>query len=143
MFQLNLSSEYVAKALALAIEAHAGQKRWNGDEYITHPVRVAQHFDSPILQTIALLHDVVEDTNITFDELRLKFGDYVANCVGDLTKQDGEAYADFIFRLSSGDDSSIEVKLADLCDNLSDLKDGPLKDKYELAEMYLQERFHG
>ena len=75
----------VERAFERADSAHAGQLRKSGDPYITHPVAVAEilvefGLDAPTLAA-ALLHDCVEDTNYSLDELRREFGDEVANLV--------------------------------------------------------------
>ncbi len=78
------------QAYALAKKYHEGQNRANGQPYITHPIEVAgilveQNMDM-ICLTTALLHDVLEDTECTADELRRTFGDRVLACVEGVTK---------------------------------------------------------
>jgi GTP pyrophosphokinase len=88
----------IERAYAAADRAHAGQKRKSGEPYITHPVAVAQILaDLGIgAKTIAaaLLHDTVEDTDYTLDELRADFGDEVAMLVDGVTKLDKLKYGD-------------------------------------------------
>lgn len=87
-------------ALELAFEvaknAHAGQMRKSGDEYITHPVAVAEILAKLGLNSealvAALLHDTVEDTNYSLAKLRKDFGDEVANLVDGVTKLDKLSY---------------------------------------------------
>lgn len=55
-------------ALQIAVQAHAGQKDKNGGAYIFHPIRVMMRCTSPEAQIVGLLHDVVEDTPVTFEE---------------------------------------------------------------------------
>jgi glycerol-3-phosphate cytidylyltransferase-like family protein len=81
-----------AEALDFATNAHAGQTRAGGDPYITHPVRVAasveQHKKSQKLDALmqaALLHDTIEDTNTTYEDLETLFGGLVASLVKELT----------------------------------------------------------
>ena len=86
----------VERAFERADSAHAGQLRKSGDPYITHPVAVAEilvefGLDAPTLAA-ALLHDCVEDTNYSLDELRREFGDEVANLVDGVTKLDRLTY---------------------------------------------------
>ena len=50
------------KIKQIAREAHDGQKRWNGDDYITHSLRVSKSMPNQITKAVALLHDVIEDT---------------------------------------------------------------------------------
>lgn len=144
------------KALAFATKYHHGQKRKDGKDYITHPIAVAEiaqriyrehvlMFDADEdfldeVYIIALLHDVVEDTNATLNDIELEFGYYIASCVDLLSKKDGQNYYDFIMRLVKKQDFiPIFVKLADLEHNTSDLNEGSLKDKYRLAAFILRE----
>lgn len=88
----------IERAYAVAERAHNGQKRRSGEPYITHPVAVAQIIaDLGIgAKTIAaaLLHDTVEDTEYTLDELRDQFGDEIAMLVDGVTKLDKVKYGD-------------------------------------------------
>ncbi|MFF2052031.1 RelA/SpoT family protein [Leifsonia sp. NPDC058194] len=88
----------IERAYAVAERAHSGQKRRSGEPYITHPVAVAQIIaDLGIgAKTIAaaLLHDTVEDTEYTLDELRDQFGDEIAMLVDGVTKLDKVKYGD-------------------------------------------------
>lgn len=116
----------------VATNAYKGQKRHNGDPYITHPERVAAALNYLDAKIIAWLHDVVEDTDVTLNAIRADFGDTIADAVDSVTKRKGESYLDFILRaklhpIGAG------VKIADIKDNLRDLKRGSLRDKYILA----------
>lgn len=80
----------IQKAMDIAIAAHAGQRRYSGEEYICHPLHVAcilveMGMDSDSV-VAALLHDVVEDTRIELSEIREKFGEAVAMLVDGVTK---------------------------------------------------------
>lgn len=67
------------KALSFATKKHGGQfRKYTEEPYITHPVAVADKFKDDTQRTIAVLHDVVEDTDATFTEIRELFGDEVA-----------------------------------------------------------------
>ena len=78
------------KALELSLEAHQGQTRKSGEPYIVHPILVAaitaKFSNDEMMVQAALLHDVVEDTSATIEELELEFGDDVAHMVEGLTK---------------------------------------------------------
>jgi GTP pyrophosphokinase len=82
--------EKIEKAYRYAEDAHRGQLRNSGEEYIHHPLEVASILaelemdDSTIIA--ALLHDVAEDTDHTLDEIRKKFGEEVAGLVDGVTK---------------------------------------------------------
>ena len=84
--------ELVWKAYRYSNKAHIGQKRVGGEDYISHPVSVACiaaefHLDAASIQA-ALLHDVVEDTSSTSDDIEKKFGHQVAKLVDGLSKLD-------------------------------------------------------
>jgi GTP pyrophosphokinase len=88
----------IERAYAAAARAHEGQKRRSGEAYITHPVAVAQILADlgigPKTVAAALLHDTVEDTAYTLDELRADFGDEIAMLVDGVTKLDKVKYGD-------------------------------------------------
>src|ERR1700733_9378953 len=78
------------KAFRFAAERHRGQKRVSGEPYMIHPLLVTRqlaemHMDMTCLET-GLLHDVVEDTSATLEEVRKNFGEEVARCVDGVTK---------------------------------------------------------
>ena len=82
--------ELVARAYAFAAKAHFGQQRLSGEDYVQHPVAVAKILsemegDAPTLAA-ALLHDVVEDTNIKLEQIRAEFGLEIAKLVDGVTK---------------------------------------------------------
>ena len=112
--------EQLLLAVTVATRAHQHQKRKDGTPYIAHPVRVAVRCESLTEKTAALLHDVVEDTDVTFEELReLGFSKLVLDIVDKLTKRPGEVYTDFVKR-NATDAIAARVKLADIADNLQD-----------------------
>ena len=84
--------ERIQRAFFVADEAHRGVTRRSGEPYIQHPLEVAllladMRIDADGI-VAALLHDVVEDTNFTLEELRAQFGESVANIVDGVTKFD-------------------------------------------------------
>ena len=90
------SSGDLEKAFAAAEKAHAGQLRKSGEEYITHPVAVAQilidlGMDLPTIMA-ALLHDTVEDTTYSIEQIKSEFGDEVTSLVDGVTKLDKLTY---------------------------------------------------
>jgi GTP pyrophosphokinase len=88
----------IERAYATAEQAHEGQKRRSGEPYITHPVAVAQILADlgigPKTVAAALLHDTVEDTDYTLDQLRADFGDEITMLVDGVTKLDKVKYGD-------------------------------------------------
>lgn len=112
--------QMIEKAAVVATRAHAGQLRKDGTPYIAHPVCVAIKVEGKLAGTVALLHDVVEDTELTLDDLReMGFWENVIQAVDALTKRKGEKYADFILRCKM-DPIARAVKIADIEHNLSD-----------------------
>jgi len=107
------------KALEYAASKHAGKKRKNGDNFIIHPIRVSQEVKTETQKIIALLHDVLEDTDATYTELKELFGIEIAHTVLVLTREEGETYEDYIKRVRTNSDA-VAVKIADIADNLSD-----------------------
>lgn len=92
----NVDEELVRRAFVVANKAHEGQVRKSGEEYITHPVAVSEILAELGLNTTtvvaSLLHDTVEDTPYSLDQLRSDFGDEVANLVDGVTKLDKLTY---------------------------------------------------
>jgi guanosine-3',5'-bis(diphosphate) 3'-pyrophosphohydrolase len=131
--------ELVWEAYRYSDKAHMGQKRVGGEAYISHPVSVACiasefHLDGASIQA-ALLHDVVEDTPSTADDIKKKFGTQVAKLVDGLSKldkvqfeDDTEAQAENFRKMllaMSQDVRVILIKLADRLHNMQTLE--PLK----------------
>lgn len=114
----NTMTQYT-KALIFVTKAHAGQVRRNGDNYIIHPIRVSQEVKTEEQKVIALLHDVIEDTDTEIEEIKEQFGLKVAQSVCLLTHYKGETYQKYISAMLP-DPNAVAVKIADICDNLSD-----------------------
>jgi guanosine-3',5'-bis(diphosphate) 3'-pyrophosphohydrolase len=107
------------KALIFATKAHGKQKRRNGDLYIIHPIRVSQEVKTEKQRVIALVHDTVEDTEVTLAQIEEEFGTEIMYAVDCLTKRKDEPHDRYISRVLTNPDS-VAVKIADICDNLSD-----------------------
>ena len=129
----------VEQAEQIARQAHKGQTRWGGEPYIIHPQAVAESVYSETEKAAAWLHDVLEDTQVTKEELHLQsIPESVIQIVELLTRCKDETYFDHIIKLiKSENQRAINVKLADLQNNMSTLKEGSLKDKYRLAHYIL------
>ena len=102
----------------IAVEAHKGQKDKSGEDYVLHPIRVAEKCKSINAKVVALLHDTIEDTDVTAEYLRSEgFPEEIINAVLSVTKQEGESYEDFVRRATENPIGK-EVKIADLEDNM-------------------------
>lgn len=107
------------KAIEIATRAHDGQVDKGGVPYIFHPLRVMLSGKNELERICAVLHDVVEDSDITFDVLRKEgFSEEVIAVLDCLTKRDGESYDDFISRILLNK-TACHVKLADIRDNMN------------------------
>lgn len=115
--------EMLNKMLVLATNRHAGQFDKGGNPYILHPLKVMYYLksDDEELQCIALAHDLVEDTNTTYAELReLGFTERVIAGIDAVTKRPGETYDEYKVRVKSNKDA-VKVKMCDLRHN-SDIR---------------------
>ena len=131
-------------ALELAVEKHKNQTDKAGNPYILHPLHVMENVNSKEGKIVAILHDIIEDTDVTEDYL-LKIGlsKRIVDAVVALTRSEDMDYQEYIKNLSSNPLAK-EVKLADLEHNM-DLKRLPTleeKDldrnrKYQIAYHYL------
>jgi (p)ppGpp synthase/HD superfamily hydrolase len=107
------------KAVEIAAAAHAGAVDKGGEPYILHPLRLMRSMKSPDAKIVAVLHDVVEDTDWTIDRLReAGFSNTVLSAVEALTRREGETYEEFILR-ARRNPIAREVKRADLLDNMN------------------------
>lgn len=110
--------ELYDSALQIAIQAHRGQKDKSGRDYVMHPIRVAEHCKNPKAKIVALLHDTIEDTEVTVDYLREQgFPEEIISGVLSVTKREGEDYESFVARAAENPIGR-EVKIADLEDNM-------------------------
>jgi hypothetical protein len=89
-------------AIRIAVMAHAGQTDKGGAAYITHPLRLLAAVEPEEAKMVAVLHDVVEDTTVTVEDLRREgFGEGVVAGVACVTHRRGEPYADYVIRCKS------------------------------------------
>jgi GTP pyrophosphokinase len=121
--------QLIDKAYNLARKSHAGQMRDEGTPYITHPVRVAlilveelEYYSQEMICS-ALLHDVIEDSEVTHEEIAEVFGERVAVMVTLLTKVKGVGLPLYLSAIESASDrGALIVKLCDRLDNLRSIK---------------------
>jgi RelA/SpoT family (p)ppGpp synthetase len=128
-----LNSESLNKAYNFAMQAHQNQKRDEGVPYIIHPVAVAKiltdlKLDSATITT-GLLHDTIEDTNVTYETVKKEFGEEVANLVEGVTKisaledkASGDSKAENFRKLILATSKDIRVLLVKLADRLHNMR---------------------
>ena len=115
-----LYTKLTKKAMKIAFAAHKNQTDKNGIPYIYHPIHLAEQMADEKTICVALLHDVVEDTDITFEQLaREGFPDDIIEALKLLTHDDSIQYMDYVKEIKSNPIAAA-VKLADLKHN-SDL----------------------
>ena len=104
------------RAMQIAYQAHHGQLDANGIPYILHPVHLAEQMDDEISCTVALLHDVVEDTHMTMENLAGEFPGEVIEALQLLTHREGVPYFDYVHAIRENPIAK-KVKLADIAHN--------------------------
>lgn len=109
-------TELTNKAMRIAYDAHAGQLDKCGQPYIFHPFHVAEQMDDEASTCVALLHDVVEDSDVTLDDLAREFPSDVVEGVRLMTHEPAVDYFDYV-RAIKGCPLAQKVKLADLAHN--------------------------
>lgn len=106
------------KAIEIAVKAHKGQKDKAGEVYILHPIRVMLKGKTPEAKICGILHDVLEDTDVTKEELRAEgFSDEIIETLDCVSRKSSESYEEFILRICKNP-LAVQVKLADLEDNM-------------------------
>ena len=127
-------TEMTNKAMKLAYQAHQGQTDKSGLPYVFHPFHLAEQMDTEETVTVALLHDVVEDTDYTLEDLRrMGFPDSVTDALALMTHDPSVPYLDYVKRLKSNPIARA-VKLADLTHN-SDLSRLPVVTEKDLKRV--------
>ncbi|HHT95119.1 MAG TPA: HD domain-containing protein [Clostridia bacterium] len=140
---------FTNKALRLAYDAHHGQTDKSGQPYIFHPYHVAEQMTDEISVCVALLHDVIEDTSVTFEELEKEFPREVIEALRFLTRKSGTGYLDYLREIKQNP-VALKVKLADIahnsdesrfegCNELSAEDIARNKEKYAKARAVLEE----
>jgi (p)ppGpp synthase/HD superfamily hydrolase len=131
--------EEFRKAMQIAARAHRGQKDMSGGSYILHPIAVSEFCITERGQIAALLHDVVEDTDVTLEDLRAAgFSEDIVVAVDCVSKRKGEELSDYLKRVAMSDIST-EVKFADMRHNGSRWPAG--RPKKEFRKNY--EKYNG
>lgn len=114
-------TELTNKAMRIAYEAHAGQVDKSGTPYVFHPYHLAEQMGDELTTCAALLHDVVEDTGITLDELSMEFPPEVVEALALLTHDPAVPYLDYVSKVAE-DPIARAVKLADLAHNMDETR---------------------
>lgn len=117
-----LSPSLLLTAIRIALGAHHGQLDKCGKDYILHPLRVMGRMQSEDEMIVAVLHDVVEDSDWTIGQLRgAGYSEDVLEAIDCLTRRNNESYEEFITRLSDNP-LAVRVKIADMEDNMNILR---------------------
>ena len=111
---------YIQKAQEIAAKAHKGQVDKSGKDYINHPRRVAERLlnEPEDVQVVAWLHDVVEDTDVTMEELEKIFNKNVIDALKLLTHNKSVPYMEYVEKISYNEKAK-KVKMSDLIDNMN------------------------
>ena len=112
-------TDLTKKALKISFDAHKDQVDKSGMPYVYHPFHLAEQMDDEYSTCVALLHDVVEDTDTTLDDLAKIFPKEVTDAIALMTHDDSVPYLEYVKTIKSNPIAS-KVKLADLKHN-SDL----------------------
>ncbi len=131
------------KAMKIAYNAHLGQLDKSGIPYIYHPIHLAEQMETEEECIVALLHDTVEDTEITFEQLEKEFSDTVIEALKLLTHDKSVEYMDYVRKIKSNSIAR-KVKLTDLQHNSDETrmeslteKDKERNEKYRKAIEFL------
>jgi len=127
--------EHLTAAIILAAESHRGQVDKAGHPYILHVLSVMEGCHTIEMKIVAALHDIVEDTPVTLEELReFGFTEEIVEAVDAVTRRKGEEYMDFIDRAAKNKLGRL-VKYYDVVDHLNRKENIPesLSKRYEKA----------
>lgn len=136
-------TQLTKKAINIAYNAHMGQFDYFGIPYIFHPIHLAEQMDTEQECVVAILHDVVEDTDVTIEELEKDFPIEIINAIKLLTHDKSVDYMEYI-RYIKKNPLATKVKLADLTHNsdltrLNEITDKDIRrtEKYKKAIEFL------
>jgi (p)ppGpp synthase/HD superfamily hydrolase len=110
--------QLLEKAISIALKAHSGKTDKGGNPYILHPLRVMFAMQTTEQKIVAMLHDVVEDSTTTIQQLKEeKFSKGILSAVSLLTKKENQPYQEYILAIKRNP-LATKIKLADLKDNM-------------------------
>lgn len=139
-----INTKLTRKAMVIAYNAHINQFDRAEVPYIYHPIHLAEQMDTEIECIVALLHDVVEDCGITFEQLEIDFPKEIIQVLKLLTRNKEMKYMDYIMEIKKNDIAK-KVKIADIKHNADEsrldkitLKDIARRNKYKKALEYLE-----
>ncbi|MBE5735384.1 MAG: HD domain-containing protein [Clostridiales bacterium] len=137
-------TDQTKKAMIIAYNAHHGQVDKSGTPYIYHPIHLAEQMSDENTTCVALLHDVVEDTDVTLQDLKdAGFGEEIIEAVEYMTHDPSVPYMDYVAKIKTNPIARV-VKLADLRHNSNPTRKGYVDmvtkgriEKYKKAIEYL------
>ena len=139
-----INTRLTRKAMNIAYNAHMNQFDKAGVPYIYHPIHLAEQMDSETECIVALLHDVVEDTEVTLQQLEKEFSREITESIRLLTHSKDDDYSQYINELSKNYVAK-KVKIADLLHNMDETRleniteqDIIRREKYKTALEFLQ-----
>lgn len=140
-----INTKLTRKAMILAYDAHMGQYDRAEVPYIYHPIHLAEQMDNELECIVALLHDVVEDTMVTFDDLEKDFSKEVIDVLRLLTHDKKVEYMEYIKKIKNNPIAK-KIKIADIRHNMDETrldvinsKDIKRKEKYVKALKILED----
>lgn len=139
-------TDMTKKAMNICYKAHQGSFDKGGVPYVFHPIHLAEAMEDELSTCVALLHDVVEDTAYTLEDLKKeKFPDEVIDAVDAISKRVEEDYFEYILRVKCNKLAKL-VKLADIEHNTDesrltkvDEKSKLKRERYEMAKRILED----
>ena len=132
--------QLLEKAIYLAIVSHKGQLDKQGHIYILHPIRVMNNVDTIEEKIVAILHDIIEDTDMTIEELvNLGYPNQIINALTILTRDKNTKYFDYIENIKTNK-LALKIKIADLNDNLRKGCPNSLQKRYKKALNVLENK---
>lgn len=134
-------TDLLAQAIAIAATAHQRQRDRANHPYVLHPLRMMMRGKTDAEKVVAILHDVVEDTDWTLEKLtKVGFPAYIVAALDCLTHRSGESYEEFIDRILTND-LATQVKQYDLEDNMDLTRLSSLSEK-DVDRMQRYHRAH-
>lgn len=112
-----INTKLTRKAMIIAYNAHMGQFDKALVPYIYHPIHVAEQMDDEVTCIVALLHDVVEDTKVTFTDLEKEFSKEIVDILRLLTHDKNTDYMEYIEKIKNNK-MAVKVKIADIKHNM-------------------------